>query len=121
MQALSNLNAYFSSLIDATPAPIVHEAFQVMQGNIHVTRAIARLTMMSVSGLTHCMALHALTDLSSAREETIAFSGPPGSAGRSAAERVLSYSYLSHDRKDTVVSDLLDALKKFVVSLPDIW
>lgn len=46
MQALTDLNAYFSSLMDHNTQPITNEAFLIMQGNIHVTRAIARLTLM---------------------------------------------------------------------------
>ena len=46
MQALTDLNAYFSNLMDSGTQPITNEAFLIMQGNIHVTRAIARLTLM---------------------------------------------------------------------------
>lgn len=55
-QALSDLNMYLSSLVSATNEPPTSEAWRVMQGNCHVTRAIARLVLMCVfSG--HCPCL----------------------------------------------------------------
>jgi hypothetical protein len=106
-QALSDLNAYLSNLVSTTNDPPTSEAWRVMQGNCHVTRAIARLILMYVLSFIAC-------DLygSSCRDEILASSGDIGTGQRAAAERVLVHSYQINDRKDNVISDLLYALRR---------
>ncbi|GFZ51222.1 hypothetical protein JCM24511_08980 [Saitozyma sp. JCM 24511] len=90
---LAQLETYLRN-INSSPHTLSDNSFLVMKGNIHVTHALARFLLICC------------------REEILKQSGPPGGAVRTAAERVISYSYGISDQREQVIVDLHRVLRQ---------